>query len=390
MRVAAILAAGGFGTRMGGELPKQFRDLGDGRTMLARSLETIMNCELIDEVIVALPPQKELHVGDDGSHAGKTITLVRGGDRRQDSVANALASVSDDVDLIVIHDAARPFATVRLFERTIRAAREHGAAIAAMAVTDTVKQADSTSAALKRVAATLPRDTIYLAQTPQAFKRDLLERAMATGADSLATDEAMLLERAGIPVHLVAGEVGNIKVTTLEDLERARRMARGVSDLTTMRIGTGYDLHRLVPDRPLILAGVRIPFDRGLQGHSDADIVCHAVTDAVLGAAAVGDIGRLFPDTDPDWKDADSVELLRRAAERVRAAGYIVVNVDVTVIAERPKLLPHLEEMCANLAAALGIDHAGVSIKGKTNEGIGETGQGEAMACHAVALLSRL
>jgi 2-C-methyl-D-erythritol 2,4-cyclodiphosphate synthase len=154
-----------------------------------------------------------------------------------------------------------------------------------------------------------------------------------------------------------------------------------------MRIGTGYDLHRLVEGRQLILAGVRIPYDLGLEGHSDADIVCHAVTDAILGAAAAGDIGRLFPDTDPRWKDADSIAMLRGAMDVVRRSGYAVGNIDVTVIAERPKLLPHQEAMRANLAAALGIDATAVSIKGKTNERVGEIGRGEAMACHAVALL---
>jgi 2-C-methyl-D-erythritol 2,4-cyclodiphosphate synthase len=193
----------------------------------------------------------------------------------------------------------------------------------------------------------------------------------------------MLVERAGFRVQIVEGDVRNIKVTTPEDLQPTP-----ARNHTTMRIGNGYDLHRLVEGRPLILAGVRIPFERGLDGHSDADIVCHAVTDAVLGAAAVGDIGRLFPDTDAKWKDADSIELLRGAMQAVRDAGYAVGNVDVTVIAERPKLLPHLDAMRANLADALGINTSAVSIKGKTNERVGEIGRGEAMACHAVALLT--
>ena len=201
----------------------------------------------------------------------------------------------------------------------------------------------------------------------------------------------MLVERLGLPVHVVNGDVTNIKVTTPGDLLEAqrrsesRRFSPGQTGL--IRIGTGYDLHRLVAGRPLILAGVRIPFDLGLDGHSDADIVCHAVTDAVLGAAAAGDIGRLFPDTDPKWKDADSIALLAGAIERVTALGYRVSNVDVTVIAQQPKLLPHLDAMRDNLAAALQVDRQAVSIKGKTNEGVDSTGRGEAMACHAVALL---
>jgi 2-C-methyl-D-erythritol 2,4-cyclodiphosphate synthase len=203
----------------------------------------------------------------------------------------------------------------------------------------------------------------------------------------------MLAERAGIPVHLVAGDPGNIKVTTADDLALARQRAADREPIAQgpgpiLRIGTGYDLHRLAAGRPLILAGVTIPFETGLDGHSDADIVCHAVTDAVLGAAAAGDIGRLFPDTDPAWKGADSIALLRGAMERVSALGFRVVNVDVTVVAQRPKLLPYLDQMRANLAAALGVEAGAISVKGKTNEGVDSMGRGESMACHAVALLS--
>jgi 2-C-methyl-D-erythritol 2,4-cyclodiphosphate synthase len=180
-------------------------------------------------------------------------------------------------------------------------------------------------------------------------------------------------------VHIVTGDPQNLKITTAEELMNARAL--------TSSIGTGYDLHRLVPGRPLILAGVRIPFEQGLQGHSDADIVCHAVTDAILGAAALGDIGRMFPDTDAAWKDADSVQLLRKATAAVRAADWAIANVDITIIAERPKLVPYVDEMRTKLAEALGVTKAAVSVKGKTNEGVDAVGRGEAMACHAVALL---
>jgi len=212
----------------------------------------------------------------------------------------------------------------------------------------------------------------------------VLVDAMAAAHDSIFTDEAMLVERAGFAVHLVDGDPANLKVTTAHDLEHARSRVAA----RTMRVGTGYDLHRLIDGRPLILAGVHIPFERGLDGHSDADIVCHAVTDAILGAAGAGDIGRLFPDTDARWKDADSLRLLEAAVRVVRSAGFRISNVDVTVIAERPKLLPYVEEMRTNLARALGIDVALVSIKGKTNETVDAAGRGEAMACHAVALIT--
>lgn len=377
MHVAAILAAGGIGSRMGSAIPKQLVDLGDSTNMLARSLSLLLGCPLIEQVVVAVPPGSSV-----GEIASPRIPLevVQGGATRHQSVLNALGRVTDAADLIVIHDAARPFATRDLLERTIRAAEAHGAAIAALPVVDTVKQVEHGT-----IRATLPRETIFLAQTPQAFRRAVLERALAAG-DVHATDEASLVERAGIPVHVVPGEAGNLKVTTPADLEQARVLARSTKT-SMMRIGTGYDLHRLVEGRPLILAGVRIPFERGLQGHSDADIVCHAVTDAVLGAAALGDIGSLFPDTDVKWKDADSLLLLRGAMEKVSAAGYAVVNVDVTVIAERPKLLPYIDAMRANLASALAIDVSAVSVKGKTNEKVGEIGMGDAMACHTVAML---
>jgi 2-C-methyl-D-erythritol 4-phosphate cytidylyltransferase/2-C-methyl-D-erythritol 2,4-cyclodiphosphate synthase len=302
-------------------------------------------------------------------------------------VANAFARVPATADVVLIHDAARPFVSADLIDRMIRAGQQHGAAIAAMPVSDTVKQAGAAGPNGERpIRATLPRDEIFLAQTPQAFRRDVLDRALRDGGSADATDEAMLVERAGFPVHVVQGEATNVKITTGDDLARAKALAQ--SEPTRLRIGTGYDLHRLVAGRPLILAGVRIPFELGLDGHSDADIVCHAVTDAILGAAAAGDIGRLFPDTDPKWKDADSIALLQGALADVVAKGYRVSNVDVTVIVQKPKLLPYLDQMRANLAAALQVDLPAVSIKGKTNEGVDSMGRGESMACHAVALLS--
>jgi 2-C-methyl-D-erythritol 4-phosphate cytidylyltransferase/2-C-methyl-D-erythritol 2,4-cyclodiphosphate synthase len=202
-----------------------------------------------------------------------------------------------------------------------------------------------------------------------------------------ATDEAMLAEQAGHHVHLVDGDPWNIKITTPEDLEMAERLIGASSGPPAMRIGNGYDLHRLVAGRPLILGGIRIPFDKGLQGHSDADAVCHAITDAILGAASAGDIGRHFPDTDPAWKDADSIGLLKQAAEIVRRGGYGIANVDVVVIAQQPKLAPHIDAIRGNLARALGIDAQQVSVKGKTNEGVDSMGAGESIAVHAIALL---
>jgi len=396
MHVAAIIAAGGRGVRLGADRPKQFLELG-GRSILDLSISALAASDRVDEIVVAVPADHLEAAGASWAGRGGTpVRFVAGGARRQDSVANAFARTAASADIIVIHDAARPFVTGEVIGRAIDAAIAHGAAIAAIPVRDTVKQAGTSGPDGSRaIAATIPRDTVFLAQTPQTFRRDVLARALDAGAGIDATDEAMLVERLGLPVHIIEGDPGNMKITTPDDLATAEAIAlqasrRSEGDAFSrcqMRIGNGYDLHRLVAGRPLILAGVTIPYDLGLDGHSDADIVCHAVTDAVLGAAAAGDIGRLFPDTDPQWKGADSIALLRGALAHVHAGGYRVSNVDVTVIAQKPKLLPYLQAMRENLASALQVEVAAVSVKGKTNEGVDSMGRGEAMACHAVALL---
>lgn len=383
MQVSAILAAGGRGTRFGGIRPKQLATL-RGRPLLQHSLEAFLLSPSIDRVVVALPPDvasaPPAYLDDDR----KPVEVVAGGERRQDSVANAFARVDGRTDVVVIHDAARPLVTPAVIERTVAEAIRSGAAIAAVRAHDTVKQVRD-----GLIEATLPRELIYLAQTPQAFRVAVLRDAFAVAAD--VTDEASLVERAGHPVAIVEGDPWNLKVTTPADLELAERLLGGSgAAVGLMRIGNGYDLHRLVMGRPLVLGGVTIPFERGLDGHSDADAVCHAVTDAILGACAAGDIGRHFPDTDSAWKGADSVALLRRAASIVREQGYAVSNVDVVIIAQRPKLLPHVPAMVANVAAALDVAPACVSVKGKTNEGVDSMGAGDSIAVHAVALVYRV
>lgn len=386
MHVTAIIPAGGRGQRLGADRPKQFLDLA-GRPLLERTLDVLAASGRIDDFVVALPPEALSEPPTYLLGRPFPLRLVAGGRRRQDSVANAVAALESQTTLVVIHDAARPFVSHEVIARTIDAAAAAGAAIAAVPVRDTVKLAASADGTV--IERTLERERIYLAQTPQAFRRDVLERALAQArGDADATDESMLAEQAGFKVQLVEGDIANVKLTTGADFESARARLRG-EVVAPIRVGTGYDLHRLVAGRPLVLAGVHIPFERGLEGHSDADIVCHAVTDAALGAAGLGDIGRLFPDTDGRWKGADSVVLLRGAMDLVRQAGWRVGNVDVTVIAQQPKLLPFLESMRSRLAEALGCDVALVSLKGKTNEGVDSMGRGESMACHAVALLMR-
>ena len=380
MYVAAIVAAGGRGLRLGQSRPKQLIEIA-GRSILERSVSLFASHPEVDEIVVALPADLATHPPAYLSHAAKPMRIVTGGARRQDSVAEAFREVGEQADVVVVHDAARPFATADLISRTIAAAAESGAALAALEARDTVKQGIGGV-----VQATLDRRSIFLAQTPQAFRRGVLRDALAVSGD--ATDEAALAEQAGHQVRLVEGESTNIKITTPEDLPIAEAIAqRGARPARTGRAGFGYDLHRLVEGRPLILGGVTIPFDRGLTGHSDADAICHAITDAILGAAGAGDIGRHFPDTDPRWKGASSVELLRRAVEIVREQGLAVGNVDATVILERPKLAPHIDQMRATLAEVLGVTPDRVSIKGKTNEGVGEIGRGEAIAVHAIALV---
>jgi 2-C-methyl-D-erythritol 4-phosphate cytidylyltransferase/2-C-methyl-D-erythritol 2,4-cyclodiphosphate synthase len=360
--------------------PKQLLMVG-GVPILQRSVEAFLRCDLVSSVVVALPAHMAVDPPDYLRSAAKPIQIVAGGDRRQDSVANAFAAVQDRGGIVAIHDAARPLVTDGVIRRTIEAAAEHGAAIAAIRARDTVKRGDAEG----MIVDTLARDEIYLAQTPQAFRVSILREALALADD--VTDEAALAERAGHRVRLVEGDARNFKVTTPEDLIMAERLLTADAPRAVLRIGNGYDLHRLVTGRPLILGGVTIPFDKGLQGHSDADAICHAVTDAILGAAGAGDIGRHFPDTDAAWKDADSVDLLRRAAAVIREAGYAIGNIDVVVIAQQPKLVPHVEAIRANLADALGCEISQISVKGKTNEGVDSMGAGESIAVHAVALL---
>lgn len=388
MHVSAIIAAGGRGSRFGGAQPKQLVTLG-GVPILKRSIDAFLNGYAFDEVVVAVPSEL---AANPPSYLDDVI-VVEGGERRQDSVANAVRAVAPSSQVIVIHDAARPLVSPSLIERTIAAAIEHGAAIAALQARDTVKRADAS----RIIRDTLPRDEIFLAQTPQAFRVGVLRDALLRGealaqAGTLtdATDEAMLAEAAGHHVHLVEGDPRNLKITTPDDLDIAERLLGAPSARSAVRIGNGYDLHRLVVGRPLILGGVTIPFEKGLDGHSDADAVCHAVTDAVLDAASAGDIGRHFPDTDPTFKNANSIELLRRAVAIVQATGYSVSNVDVVIVAQRPKLSAHVDAMRASLADALGIDRQQVSVKGKTNEGVDSVGAGESIAVHAVALITLL
>jgi 2-C-methyl-D-erythritol 4-phosphate cytidylyltransferase/2-C-methyl-D-erythritol 2,4-cyclodiphosphate synthase len=382
MRVTAIIAAGGAGRRLGAAVPKQLLDVA-GQSMLARSVRAFDMHPEVHDIIVALPAEL---VDDARSRVGEVkggIVFVAGGTTRQDSVARACDRVSHASDVVLVHVAARPFVTPGVISRAIAGAAAYGAAIAAIPVTDTVKRVTGGEV----IAETLPRDAIFLAQTPQAFTRRVLGDAVALGRAGVdATDEAGLAEQAGHPVRIVAGDADNVKITTAADLEAAR-VRESADSPGASRAGLGYDLHRLVAGRPLVLGGVTIPSEVGALGHSDADAACHAATDAILGAASLGDIGRHFPDNDPQWKGASSIMMLERAAALVREAGFDVLNVDVVVILERPRIAEFVDEIRAGLAGALGIAPALVSVKGKSNEGVDAVGRGEAIAAQAVALV---
>jgi 2-C-methyl-D-erythritol 4-phosphate cytidylyltransferase / 2-C-methyl-D-erythritol 2,4-cyclodiphosphate synthase len=377
--VTAILAAGGSGLRAG--VAKQWLVVG-GESVLRRSGRTLADCEAVDAIVAVVPPGEEARGAAELDGLGKPVRVVAGGAARADSVRNGLAA-AEGAAVVLVHDAARPFASAALAARVAEAALRDGAALAALPATDTVKRAGAGEPPC--VAETLDRRTLWLAQTPQGFRRDLLLAAYAAaGVDAAAaTDECALVERMGAPVTLVPGEPGNFKITGPEDVAGGRALLEA-----PVAMGVGYDTHRFAEGRRLVLGGVEFEGD-GLLGHSDADVCAHAIGDAILGAAGLGDLGRHFPDTDPRWKGVSSLVLLREIARKAGEAGWRVGNCDVTLAARRPRIAPRGEEMRARLAEALGTLPAQVNVKATTGEGMGFVGRGEGIAAHAVALLVR-
>ena len=387
MFISAIILAAGSGTRMETEEDKLFLRI-CGKTPLELCLSAFEGS--VDELIVCCNEENYSRCAALQTEKHPALKLTLGGAQRQDSVACGLRMAAEEADVILIHDGARCFITQDIIQRCIQSARETGSGVAAMPVKDTVKQMQD--GAVK----TLERSSLWAAQTPQAFRAEIIRSAHQRAKEQgyLGTDDASLVERMGETVAFVEGSYENIKLTTVEDLEfgeaiMRRRMAQyGMTDIPTFsRVGSGYDVHRLVEGRKLILGGVEIPHEKGLLGHSDADVLTHAVMDALLGAAGLGDIGQHFPDTNPMYRGIDSLKLLEQVMEKIKQENFRVLNIDACIIAQRPKLMTFLPEMRKNIAAKTGIEEYAVNIKATTTEGLGFAGRQEGIAANAVAYL---
>jgi 2-C-methyl-D-erythritol 4-phosphate cytidylyltransferase/2-C-methyl-D-erythritol 2,4-cyclodiphosphate synthase len=375
----ALVVAAGRGTRLGSALPKQYLPLA-GKPLLRHSLEALARHPAIDRVRVVYHPDDSAHY--ERARSGlDLLPPVPGGAARQDSVRLGLESLASLAPRrVLIHDGARPFLDSGVIDRVLAALDEAPGAIPALALRDTVKRG-----AEGRVVETLDRAQLWRAQTPQGFHYDAILAAHRLAAGSELPDDAAVAERAGIAVRLVAGSDANLKVTTPEDLAAAERaLAERQGDVRT---GQGFDVHAFGPGDHVWLCGVRVPHDKGLLGHSDADVGLHAATDAILGALGAGDIGMHFPPSDPQWRGAASHLFLRHAAELVAAAGGRIAHIDITLICERPKIGPHRAAMVARIAEILAIAPGRVSVKATTTEQLGFTGRGEGMAAQAVATL---
>ncbi|HWQ58465.1 MAG TPA: 2-C-methyl-D-erythritol 2,4-cyclodiphosphate synthase [Clostridia bacterium] len=371
-KVYVVLLAGGSSARMG---RNKLTMPVSGKTPLARSLEAILNVENRPERVVIAVAECCMEEALRLSGVHPDVFVVPGGGTRGESALNALRALGEAKGVVAIHDAARCLASGEVIDAAVESARAYGCGVAAIPVRDTLRD---------EVGRSVPRDGLYAIQTPQAFDLEKIlaayEKAEAEGR--AYTDDLGVWLAAGHEAHYAKGDLMNQKLTYPEDVEFFSRAARGDT-----RVGEGWDTHRLVENRKLVLGGVDIPFEKGLLGHSDADALAHAVVDALLGAAAMGDIGRHFPDTDGQYKDIRSMELLARAAKLVYGAGYSMGNIDATVVAQRPRLAPYIDEMRENLAHALGCDASKISVKAKTAEGLNAEGEGLCISARAVCLI---
>lgn len=376
---AALIVAGGRGIRAGGGTAKQYRTLA-GVPVLRRCVQAFLAHARVGAVRVVIHPDDE-DLYRDAVRGLDLLPPVAGGAARQDSARLGLESL-DGVDprFVLIHDAARPFVTGPVLSRVLDALEGAPAAIPALAVVDTLKRAEPGAQAPALVAGTVERAGLWRAQTPQGFRFRPILDAHRRFAGQALTDDAAVAEAAGLAVALVEGDEDNVKLTTPEDFHRAERLLAA----TETRVATGFDVHRFGPGDAVMLCGIAVPHDHGLEGHSDADVGLHALTDALLGAIGAGDIGCHFPPTDPRWRGAASHLFVRHAAGLVQSAGGVIVNADVTLICERPKVGPHRQGMVEAVAGMLGVETRRVSVKATTTEGLGFTGRKEGIAAQAV------
>lgn len=373
----ALVVAAGRGTRLGAPLPKQYLPLG-GVAVLRHSVTTLLDHPRIGGVCVVIHPDDRPHY-DEAVAGLDLLPPIAGGAQRQDSVRNGIEGLAAKMpDLVLIHDGARPFLGRPVIDRVLAALSDHPGAIAALPERDTVKRGEA-----GLIAETVDRTMLWRAQTPQGFHFAAIRAAHRAAAGLELSDDAAVAERAGLPVALVEGSEDNFKVTTMDDLARAeRRLATGLGDIRT---GQGFDVHAFGPGDCVWLCGIEVPHSHGLVGHSDADVGLHALTDALLGAIAAGDIGVHFPPSDAAWRGAPSHRFLRHAADLVAAAGGVIAHVDVTLICESPKIGPHRDTMTARIAEILKVDRSRVSVKATTTEKLGFTGRAEGIAAQAIA-----
>lgn len=389
MRVAALLLAAGRGERVGARRPKALLQLA-GKPLWAHAAEALARSPRVEWVLPVVPEEALTEFSPDGLSCdaqAKLMAAVAGGAERQDSMRVGLAALPAEATLVAVHDAARPLVAAEDIERVIAAAAEGGAALLAVSATDTIKRARDGI-----VVETPARSECYAAQTPQVFRVALLREAMenAEAGAFLGTDDAELVERLGHRVRVVVGQRSNLKITYPGDLEMAERiMGEREGNLgSRLRVGQGVDAHQLVAGRPLRLGGVEIPFDRGLEGHSDGDVLLHAIASAYLGAAGAGDLGTHFPSSDPSLEGVDSGDLLRRVVSDLEGAGFALVNLDATVIAQVPRLAPHREAMQKHVADLLGVSPDRVNIKVTSTDRLGALGREEGIAAQAIVMLS--
>ena len=378
-KVAVIIAAAGKGKRLGAPVPKQYLKIG-GEYIIAKTIKAFEKIDEVDYIFVVtnedyIETCREI-VSDKGF--AKVERIIAGGETRQDSVFNAIQEINTrkpGVSLVLIHDGARPFVREGVVLDVIKETYRTGAAAACVAMKNSIRRAGTDPLSSESV----DRKDYYSVQTPQGFRKSILIESYEKAYDDsfTGTDDASIVERAGYAISIVDGDYGNIKITTKEDLP------------VESRVGTGFDVHQLAEGRKLILGGVEIPYEKGLLGHSDADVLIHAVMDALLGAAAMGDIGKHFPDTDAAYEGISSLKLLSVVGGMLEEEFYSIGNIDVTLIAQKPKISPYIEEMRENLSRTLDIDKSRINIKGTTTEKLGFTGRGEGIACEAVCSIYR-